>query len=215
MARKILIRTVVVALVGAGLAYLLVATARDVGSEPYLVRQEQMRGWTVAIDDAPLPESGLIVLTPPHAMPAMLVQQIFNRRMEALLTPTMHGLPLLLRREFEEAFSEVATPDELVALAVETGLESASFTPGCLGARRAGASQSDRVFYVPFEAEAFHQFRNALDQLLESRGGDRAAYSAGAVPPLLVLTATGRALREWVPTEQYVADDCLAPVAFE
>jgi hypothetical protein len=213
--RKFLVRAAVVLVLIAGLAYLFMKTAQDVVSEPYSVRQEHLREWTIEIRDSQDPLDGVVVLRPPHAMPAMVAQQIFLRRMEGMITPTVHAIPLVLRREFDGVFDAVASLDDLAAVAEEAGLRSAPFVPTCLGARREGSSDAGQIFFILFESPAFDQFRQGIGALLETRGGNRDVYAADSLRPLLVINASGNTLRGWIPTRQNPEEDCVAPVEFE
>jgi hypothetical protein len=213
--RKFLVRAAVVLVLVAGLAYLFMKTAQNVVSEPYTVRQEHLREWTIETNDSQNPLDGVVVLRPPHAMPAMVAQQVFLRRMESMITPNVHGIPLVLRSEFDGVFAAVASLDDLAAVAEEAGLRSDPFVATCLGARRAGSSDTGQIFFILFESPAFDQFRQGIGALLETRGGNRDVYDAAALRPLLVITASGRTLQGWIPTRQKPEEDCVAPVEFE
>jgi hypothetical protein len=213
--RKFLVRAAVVLVLIAGLAYLFIKTAQDVVSEPYSVRQKHLREWTVETRDSQGPLDGVVVLRPPHAMPAMIAQQIFLRRMEGMITPAVHAIPLVLRSEFDGVFATVASLDDLAAVAEEAGLRSAPFVPTCLGARREGSSDAGQIFFILFESPAFDQFRQEIGALLETRGGNRAVYDADSLRPLLVINASGNSLRGWIPTRQNPEEDCVSPVELE
>ena len=215
MLRKFLVRTAAVIIIVSSVGFLFVKTARDAESEAYTIPREHLQNWTVVTNAAREPQSAILILRPPPTMPTMISQQIFLRRMEGLITPNMHGIPLLLRSEFDKAFAAIASVSELATIAENIGLASEPLIPHCLGARHTGTTRANQIFFVLFESQTFNRFRKEIGTLLETRGGQLNAYHATTLHPALVITASGNSLRDWSPTQQNPREDCLAPLKVE
>ena len=215
MVRKLLVRTTLVIIVVSSLGFLFIKTAKDAASEAYTIRREHLQNWTVVTNEAREPQSAVLILRPPPIMPTMISQQIFLRRMEGLIAPNIHGIPLLLRSEFDKAFATIASVTELATIAENIRLTSEPFIPHCLGARDAGTTRANQIFFVLFESQTFTRFRKEIGTLLEARGGQPNTYHATTLHPALVINASGNSLEGWSPTQQNPEEDCLAPLRIE
>ena len=215
MLRKLLVRTAAVIIIVSSLGFLFVKTAKDAESEAYTIRREHLQNWTIVTNAAREPQSAVLTLRPPPTMPTMISQQIFLRRMEGLITPNIHGIPLLLRSEFDKAFAAIASVSELVTIAENIWLTSEPLIPHCLGARTTGTTRTNQIFFVLFESQAFNRFRKEIGTLLETRSGRLNAYHATTLHPALVITASGNSLQDWSPTQPNPKQDCLAPLRIE
>lgn len=214
MRRSALIKMLVLVVVVAGLAMLFLATVRRTGSEPYTVRAEQLRNWVVTLEEERTSLGALLSLRPPPELPMFVSQQIFRRHSESLMAPAIRSMPLVLRAEFDRAFSGIVPPDELVALAENAGLGSTPVEPRCLASRRRPGTGPGQVFFVLFDLPEFQRYRAALADALHARGGDPTAYDPAALSPLLVIAASERTFETWLPRRAEI-DECVAPFDLE
>jgi hypothetical protein len=206
---KILIALAMVAV----LAFLFVRSAQNARESPYSINAAHLRSWTLAIADAQLPASPVLVLrTAPELGPA-LFRQVFARGMESLTAPAIGTIPLLLRSEFDSAFAGRLTSAALLATARDAGLESAAFTPRCLAHRRVSDPGVTRqLYFLLFDAPAFDQFRQRIAALPEAAEG---TFSATALSPIMFVGVSEDSLNRWLPLRADPDADCVAPIVTE
>ena len=196
-----------------GLGFLFAATLRDVASEPYVVRQDDLQHWTVALSTRADPDGPLLSLRPPAALPLALFDQVFQRAMASFSSPAEPGIPLILRREFETVLAETLGPDELVRLARDVGLETVRLEPVCMAVYRTVEGREQQLFFVLFNLPQLARFRAEVFDLLVSRDGDASRFSADAVTPALLVAASEGARIRQIPSRADLEADCEAPVA--
>jgi hypothetical protein len=192
-----------VALAGAG--WLFVRSAQDARSEPYQISAGHLRGWTLGIDTAADSQGSVVSLRPPPELPMNMFRQLFSRQMESMGTPSMPGIPLVLRQELPAAI----TPEQVLSMAQSAGLDRGAITPNCVGYRRVSAMGATRqLYYLLFSVQGFEAFRAALAQ----QAGN--GMKADALSPVLMMAAqpdfTG-----WMPIGADAGRDCIAPVTIE
>ena len=196
-----------------GLGFLFAATLRDVASEPYVVRQDDLQRWTVGLSTRLDPDGPLLSLQPPPALPLALFDQVFQRTMASFSSPVDPGIPLIFTREFETALAGMVAPDELVTLARDVGLDTIRLEPTCMAVYRTVDGREQQLFFVLFDLPEVARFRAEVSELLVSRGGDVSRFSPDAVTPaLLVASSEGARVRE-IPSRADLEADCEAPVA--
>ena len=210
--RNLLVKSMLGLAVLVGLGFLFAATLRDVASEPYIVRQDDLQRWTVEMSTRADPDGPLLVLRPPAALPISLFDQVFQRTMASFASPVEPGIPLILRREFEMALAGTMTSDELMSLARDVGLETTGLGPACMAVYRTAEGREQQLFFVLFDHPQFARFRAEVSGLLASRGGDVSRFSTDAVTPaLLVASSEGARIRQ-IPSRADLEADCEAPV---
>ena len=214
--RSNLLLKIVVALgVLAGVGFLFIRSVRSTRSEPYTIKGEHLRGWTVALEPAPGPTAPMLVLEPPPDLPRAVFHQIFARAMESLNAPTSGGIPLVLQGEFDRVFAGRVTPDALVAAAHTAGLGSAAMEARCLAYRRISEPGSTRqVYFVLFNAPAFTRFREQIGTLVD-RAASGADFDPAALSPVLFVAASDPGFNRWLPLRADPGADCVAPIAIE
>lgn len=200
-----LIKIAVVLLVLGGGGWLFVRSAHDARSEPYQMSSRHLQGWTLGIDTAADSQGSVVSLRPPAELPMNLFRQLFSRQMESMGTPSMPGIPLVLRQELPPT----VTADRVLALARSAGLERATITPTCVGYRRVSALGATRqLYYILFAVSGFEGFRAAL------AGQAGPGFKADTLSPVLMMAAqpdfTG-----WMPIGADAGRDCVAPVTVE
>jgi hypothetical protein len=213
----------------AGLGFLFVRSARDSRSKPYTIDGERLRNWALVLDPgsrqsgasstpgasaASSPPGPMLALRPPPELAMGLFKQVFARAMESLNAPAVSAIPLLLQGEFDRAFAGRATPDALLGVARNAGLESAAFEPRCLAYRRVSAPGITRqLYFVLFDAPAFGRFREQIGALLNGGAGPRADFDPAALSPVLFIAASDPMFDRWLPLRANPGTDCVAPIA--
>jgi hypothetical protein len=195
---KVAIGLVVVAVGG----WLFVRSAQNVRAEPYQMSARHLQGWTLGIDSAADSQGSVVSLRPPPELPLNLFRQLFSRQMESMGTPSMPGIPLALRQELPST----VTPQQVLAMAQQAGLDRATISPTCVGYRRVSAMGATRqLYYLLFAVSGFDGFRAKLAQQAGSE------LKPDALAPVLMMAAhpdfTG-----WMPIGADAASDCIAPV---
>ena len=206
---------VVVALVAVGaLAVLFVRSAQSTRSEPFTIARQDLPGWTLTLAPADDPLGALLSITPKAGLMSSLSNQLFARMGESLHYPPA-AMPVVLRREFQDAMAGTVTPQALLAAARDAGLESATFRPQCMAQRRLSSPGLVRaVYFVVFDVPQFAQFREQAAQRLRAAGGDTSRFDPLALSPVLIAADLEGSFSRWLPLR---ADqgDCFAPVAVE
>ena len=214
--RKTLIKLVVGLVLLVGLALLFLKTVREAASEPYTVRREHLRSWTVAIAGIENPQGASLVLQPPSELPMSVFRQVFERTMESLVTPASPGIPLILRSELEGASAGLVSPEELAIVALEAGLATATVEPRCLALRRQGGPGRNRqIFFLLVDVPGFDRFRREVARLLHTRTDGRTAFEPTGLSPILVVAASDADFHAWSLASADPEGECAAPVALE
>lgn len=200
-----LIKVAIALLVLAGGGWLFVRSAQDSRSEPYQMSSRHLQGWTLGIDTAADSQGSVVSLRPPAELPMNLFRQLFSRQMESMGTPSMPGIPLVLRQELPATVTAV----QVLAIAQSAGLERAAIAPTCVGYRRVSAmGATKQLYYVLFAVSGFEGFRAALAPQAGS------GFKPEALSPVLMMAAqpdfTG-----WMPIGADAGRDCIAPVTVE
>ena len=207
--RKAAIAVVALALLG----WLFWRSVQSTLAEPYAVDAAFVSEWTLALRPPDLPGPGFVVLQPPDQLRAALFNQIFNRTMESMTSPTVAAMPLLLHAEYRQSVA-VLTPDEVLRIAEEAGLRDEVPVPECIGVvRRPGAGSTRQLYYARFEAPAVSRFRDALAGRQAAAGG-APRFEPGVFPPIVPLAASDADFSSWWPLDPDEIE-CLAPLVVE
>ena len=183
-------------------------------AEPYLVDAALVSEWMLALRAPDLPGPGFVVLQPPDQLRANLFNQIFNRTMESMTSPTMAAMPLLLHGEYRASVGSSLTPVEVLQMAEEAGLGDVAPVPICVGViRRPGRGSTRQLYYAQFEAPAVARFRDALASRLAATGGSP-RFEPGVFPLVVPLAASDVDFASWWPLNPSEVE-CLAPLAVE
>ena len=206
--RKVAI--VLVALVVLG--WLFWRTVQSSLAAPYVVDAALVSEWTLALRGPLQPGAGLLVLQPSDQLRAQLFQQIFNRTMESMTSPTAAALPLVLHSEYRDSLGSVLTPPDVLETAEESGLSAATPAPVCIGViRREGSGTTRQLYYALFEASAVGRFREELAGRYEEAGGT-GAFEPEGFPLVVPIAASDAGFASWWPLDVSSDNDCLAPL---
>ena len=195
------------------LAVLFVRSAQSSRETPFTVEQGSLAGWTLVVRPDADALGSWLALSPPPSLAAPLGREIFRRVGESVNYPSPPLVPLLLQTEFDRAFAGAVTPDDIVSLARSAGLESAAFTPRCMGRRRVSEPGATRgVYFLLFDAPAFTRFRQELLERLGAARGNASLFDPAALSPVLIVAALDGNFGRWMPLRADPDVDCLAPV---
>lgn len=203
------------ALVAIGvLGWLFVRSARSTSAEPFTVPRAHLGGWTLSLAPAGDPLGALISLTPRPELLPPLSRELFSRMGESLHYPP-GAMPLVLRSEFDRAIQGVMTPDALLDLARNAGLESVTFQARCMARRRESSPGVIRgVYFLVFDLPQFAQFREQLAQRIQATGGSSALFDPAALSPVVIAADLDGNTAHWMPL-RVVETDCFAPITVE
>jgi hypothetical protein len=194
-----------------GLGVLFVRSAQNVRAEPYEVARDRLQRWTVATEPASSPSGVVLALRPQRELAAGLFNIVFSRTGESLSGPVPAQMPLVLQSELDPRTAGATTPEALLALARDSGLESAALQPKCMAHRRVSAPGITRqMYFVLFDVPAFDAFRQKLSLRLRDAG---AAFDPAALSPTLIVAASDAMFSQWQPLRADAEKDCFAPIA--
>ena len=194
------------------LGWLFWRTVQSSLAEPYVIDAVMVSEWTLALRGPMQPGTGLLVLQPSDQLRAELFQQIFNRTMESMTSPTVAAMPLVLHAEYRGALGSVLTPPDVLRTAEESALSTASPAPVCIGVvRREGAGTTRQLYYALFEAPAVGRFREALARRYAEAGGT-GTFEPDGFPLAIPIAASDADFASWWPLAVSPETDCLAPL---
>lgn len=210
---KLLIKIGIAALLVAGFLFLFLRSAQDVRSEAYVVDRATLAQWTLALETPQRPTSPILVVRPPQTFGSTLFDQVFQRMMESLRGSTGGGIPIVLRDEYELVLAGRYTPQTLLEAARAAGLDSADYSPVCVGTRRDSRPGVTRmVYFAVFDAPAIDAFRRRLAAELE--GSPTASlFDPGSLSPILIIGSSDEAFDAWLPLRVDRDRDCVAPIS--
>jgi hypothetical protein len=208
---RVLVKVVGALVLMAGVAFLIMRTAKSSRSEPYTLPPEALVGpWTLSIELSSAPSDPVLpvlMLRPPTALTQALFDQTFKRAMESMRAPEMAGIALALQGELERAGSERLSPDEILKLARRAGLDSVAPTARCMGHRHLPEPDTrQQVFFAIFDSPAFVTFRKELAERLGP------SFDAELVSPVLFVGTVESSMHRWLPLHTDPEKDCLAPI---
>ena len=214
MTRRSALTKAAVGLTAVGaLGVLFVRSAQDAREAPFIVAHEDLTPWSLVLEPGRDALGSWLALRPPEPLAAPLGRQIFAREGESVRYPNPALLPLLLQAEFDRALAGILTPGDVVNLARTAGLESATFEPLCMAHRRISEPGATRgIYFIPFAAPAFDQFRQQVAEALRRAGGSTSQFDPGALSPVLIVAGIDENFSRWLPLRANTDDDCLAPI---
>lgn len=211
MRRNVLLKLILAVVAIGVFGVLFIRSVRNTGAEPYTMRRADLSGWTLALAPDAAASGVLLALWPPNGMARPLFSQLFSRSGLSLSGPNPVAMPLVLKGEYDRALSPHVTPEALLDLAREGGLEAVQPKPVCMATRRVSEPGLTReLFFVRFEHAPFAAFRRQVAAQAQGR-----AFDAGSLSPVVIVAATDGAFATWLPLEGDGPGDCLAPIVLE
>jgi hypothetical protein len=208
--RSGLVKAAVGVVVLGGLGVLFVRSAQNVRAEPFEVPRDRLAHWTLAVEPPSSPSGVVLALRPQRELAASLFNAVFSRTGESMSGPVPAQMALVLQSEIDPRAAALTTADALLALARESGLESATLQPTCMAHRRISAPGITRqVHFVLFDLPAFNDFRQKLSRRVRDAG---AALDPAALSPALIVAASDAMFNQWQPLRADAEKDCFAPI---
>src|SRR5215203_1027103 len=192
---------------------LFVRSVRSTSAQPFSIDRANLGGWTLALAPADDPLGALLTLTPNTALMPPLSRELFARMGESLHYPPA-AMPVVLRGEFDSAIAGTTTPDALLDLAQQAGLENATIQPQCMARRRDSAPGVVRgIYFLVFDVPQFGQFREQVAARIGG-GGANSLFDPAALSPVVVAASLDGDTARWLPL-RVTESDCFAPVVIE
>jgi Na+-translocating ferredoxin:NAD+ oxidoreductase RnfD subunit len=210
---KTLIKVLAALVAVAALGLLFVRSVRSTSAEPFSIPRANLNGWTLALAPADDPLGALLTLRPDPALMPPLSRELFARMGESLHYPTA-AMPVVLRAEFDRAIAGTMTPDALLDLARQAGLDAATIHPECMARRRDSAPGVVRgIYFLVFDVPQFAQFREQLAMRIGG-GGANSVFDPAALSPVVVAANLDGDTARWLPLRA-TQSDCFAPIVIE
>jgi hypothetical protein len=208
--RSGLVKAAIGIVVAGGLGVLFVRSAQNVRAEPFEVPRDRLAHWTLVVEPPSSPSGVVLALQPQRELAASLFNAVFSRTGESMSGPVPAQMALVLRSEIDPRAAAAPTTDALLALARESGLESATLQPQCMAHRRISAPGITRqMHFVLFDLPAFNDFRQKLSRRLRDAG---ATFDPAALSPALIVAASDAMFSQWQPLRADAEKDCFAPI---
>ncbi|MBC8132000.1 MAG: hypothetical protein H7X95_03390 [Deltaproteobacteria bacterium] len=214
--KRLLIKIAVAAGLLCVLGFLFMRSVRDSVATPYTIHSSKMRNWKLAINADAGPNDPILMLQPPPELTQDLFGQVFKRVMESMETSSSPAIPLVLKREFDQAFAGRVTPETLLATAQAAGLDANAFQPKCLAHRRVSDPRAtQQIYFVLFDAPAYVTFREQIGTLVDAAPGAAGNFDPGSLSPLLFIAVSESLFSRWLPLRADPKADCVAPVVID
>ena len=210
---KTLLKVLVALVAIAALGLLFVRSVRSTSAEPFSIPRAHLAGWTLELAPPDDPLGALLTLTSNTQLMPPLSRELFARMGESLHYPR-GAMPVVLRGEFDSAIAGRVTPDALLELARQSGLESPGIQPQCMARRRDSAPGVVRgIYFLVFDLPQFGQFREQVAKRIGG-GGANSLFDPAALSPVVVAANLDADTARWLPLRA-TESDCFAPIVIE
>ena len=182
----------------------------DQQSEPYTIESAMLTGWKVVIGTAEDP--WVMAVQPPAALTSSLFQQIEKKVGRSLVAPPHSALPLVMRKEHDDALLGVFGVTDIDRMARGTFSNTSRFEPVCIGHlvdERDGSS--GELFFLAVNSREFNDVRIEIQPDFPEHAGI-GIYEAGSLTPVLPIATTDKNFERWWPIKLDQAVDCQAQV---
>jgi len=204
---KSLLITMGAAAVVAALVLLVVFDQR---SEPYSLDGRLLTGWTIVPGTAADP--WVISVQPPAALTSSLFQQVSRKVGRALVPPPHSALPLVMRKEHDDALQGVFGLTDIDRMARGTFSEMSRFEPVCMGHLVDDRSESKgELFFLAVNSREFNDLRIEIQPDFPEHAGI-GIYDAGSLTPILPIATTDTNFERWWPIRLDETVNCQAQV---
>ena len=204
--KSVLIIAAATAVVGA-LVWLVVLDQR---SEPYSIDRAMLAGWTI-VTGAP-EDPWVMAVQPPAALTTTLFQQVSKKVGRTLVAPPHSALPLVLRKEHDDALQGVFGITDIDRMAHGTFSAASRFEPVCIGHLVGNRSDSPgELFFLAVNSREFNDLRVEIQPDFPEHAGI-GIYDAASLTPILPIATTDSSFERWWPIRLDEAVDCQAQV---
>jgi hypothetical protein len=204
--KSLLIITAATAVV-ATLVWLVVLDER---SEPYGIESGMLTGWQIVQGTSDDP--WVMAVQPPAALTSSLFQQVEKRVGRSLVAPPHAALPLVMRKEHDDALQGVFGVTDIDRMARGTFSDASRFEPVCIGhlvdSRDGSAGE---LFFLAVNSREFNDLRIEIQPDFPEHAGI-GIYDAGSLTPILPIATTDKNFERWWPIKLDQAVDCQAQV---
>lgn len=207
ISRTMLVLCTAIILAAAAGAWFIVSRSNH---PPVTLAANAFSTWTLVAGDGTT--AWAVGARPSGQVAASLFEQASRQAGRQLTAPAHPAVALVLQSEYEDSLQGNWATDAVLRLARDSGLETAGFQPVCLARRTLDLPRgSADVYFVPFDAPAFHQFRADLTPLEPEHAGI-GIYDPATLAPALVVAASGVDPDVVGPLPFDPAQDCEAPI---
>lgn len=188
------LKAIVASLIVAAACVFFISTIRN--SAAYHVDTSDLSGWKLVMEPG---ATAFIALEPPPKLSDELFRQAVQRTRARLVAPEHPSVPLVLQSEYEDSLQGVLSTEDVMNLAHDTGVDTATFKPVCI-ARHSGTTsgQAREMWFALFESPKFDQFRVQLSPLFPEHAG-AAPFDPNTLRPILAIGATDDGFARWLP----------------
>lgn len=205
--RKSLLITAVAAVIVVALVSMVVLDQR---SQPYTIDGALLTGWKIVPGTAEDP--WVIAVQPPAALTSSLFQQISRKAGRSLVTPAHSALPLVMRKEHDDALQGVFGVTDIDRMARGTFSDTSRFEPVCIGHLVDDRSGSrGELFFLAVNSREFNDLRIEIQPDFPEHAGI-GIYDAGSLTPILPIATTDKDFERWWPIRLDEAVNCQAQV---
>ena len=204
---KSLLITLAAAAVVAALVSMVVLDQR---SQPYTIDGALLTGWQLVPGTAEDP--WVIAVQPPAALTSSLFQQISRKIGRSLVAPPHSALPLVMRKEHDDALQGVFGVTDIDRMARGTFSDSSRFEPVCIGHIVDDRNDSrGELFFLAVNSREFNDLRIEIQPDFPEHAGI-GIYDAGSLTPILPIATTDKDFERWWPIRLDEAVNCQAQV---
>lgn len=191
----------------AALVWLVVLDQR---SEPYSIDAAMLSGWKIVIG-AP-EDPWVIAVQPPATLTSTLFQQVSKKVGRSLVAPPHSALPLVMRKEHDDALQGVFGVTDIDRMARGTFSDASRFEPVCIGHLVDNRHDSSgELFFLAVNSREFNDLRIEIQPDFPEHAGI-GIYDAGSLTPILPIATTDRDFERWWPVRLDETVDCQAQV---
>ena len=181
----------------------------DEQSQPYSIDTAMLLGWKVVLGTADDP--WVVAVQPPQALTASLFQQVSKKVGRTLVSPPHSALPLVMRKEHDEALQGVFGITDIDRMARGTFSETSRFDPVCIGHLVDRSGAGGELFFLAVNSREFNELRIEIQPEFPEHAGV-GIYDAGSLTPILPIATTDRNFERWWPIRLDEAVNCEAQV---
>ena len=191
-------------------AALVLSVVLDQRSEPYSIDGRLLTGWKIVTGTAADP--WVISVEPPAALTSSLFQQVSRKVGRALVAPPHSALPLVMRKEHDDALQGVFGLTDIDRMARATFSETSRFEPVCMGHLVDDRSGSKgELFFLAVNSREFNDLRIEIQPDFPEHAGI-GIYDAGSLTPILPIATTDTDFERWWPIRLDQTVNCQAQV---
>jgi len=180
----------------------------DQRSQPYTIDGALLTGWKLVPGTAEDP--WVIAVQPPAALTSSLFEQISRKVGRSLVAPPHSALPLVMRKEHDDALQGVFGVTDIDRMARGTFSDTSRFEPICLGHlvdERSGSR--GELFFLAVNSREFNDLRIEIQPDFPEHAGI-GIYDAGSLTPILPIATTDKDFERWWPIRLDEAVNCQA-----